>query len=251
MLPDFWRSPPPELVLDAGTVHLWRLKLDLPEAGWNALIPLLSADERQRADRFYFEHDRRRYIASKGAQRSILAGYLQADPHQLQFEFNPYGKPSLRGEHGDVGLRFNLSHSRSVGLLAVARGAELGVDLEFIRDRIVDGKIARRYFSPVEVAALEALPAPVQIRAFFACWTRKEAYIKARGEGLSFPLDQFSVSLVPDEPAVLLANEIDPQETRRWHLYQPAVGADYEAALAIGARDWRFKQWAWPAAGAA
>lgn len=245
VLPNVWEHPPPDLALREGEVHLWRAQLDLEPAALQALEPVLSEAEREKAARFYFQKDRGRYIASKACQRAVLGAYLGRRPDSLTFCVNPYGKPGLSGESGGEALQFNLSHTRELGVLAVARGAELGVDVERVRIQAMVMEIGRRFFSPQEVAALEALPAAEQNEAFYLCWTRKEAYIKARGEGLSFPLDQFSVSLAPDQPPALLSNEIDPAETRRWHIYHLEVGPGYASALAIESLDWAFKQWEW------
>ncbi len=208
--------------------------------------PVLSDVEKDKARRFHFQQDRERYIAAKACQRSVLGGYLGVEPGSLVFDLNPFGKPSLGGETARGDLQFNLSHTRGLGMLAAARGDELGVDVEQVRDREVDLGIARRFFSPHEVAALEGLPPDEQKVAFYACWTRKEAYIKARGEGLSIPLDQFSVSLAPGRPPALVSHETEPEETRRWDLYNLDLGPGYAGALAVRARSWVFRQFEWP-----
>jgi 4'-phosphopantetheinyl transferase len=245
-LPNLWSNPPPELALRAGEVHLWRVRLDLPPDIVAAMEPVLSEAEREKAARFHFQQDRERYTTSKACQRSVLGGYLGLEPMSLIFALNAFGKPSLGGETAGGDLHFNLSHTRGLGMLAVARGGELGVDVEQVRDREVDLGIARRFFSPQEVAALEGLPAALQNVAFYTCWTRKEAYIKARGEGLSIPLDQFSVSLAPGRPPALVSHETDPEETRRWDLYNLNLGPGYAGALAVRARSWIFRQFQWP-----
>jgi 4'-phosphopantetheinyl transferase len=177
------------------------LALDVPEARLTRLRLLLDAGERARAERFVFERHRRRFTAARGLLRETLAAELGGDPAALRFEYGPRGKPRLAAGSDD-GLRFNVSHSGELLLIALARGAELGVDVEAVRPDIDHAAIARRFFSACEQAALLALPDPLRARGFFAIWTRKEAYVKLLGGGLSIPLDGFDVSL--DEPARLL-----------------------------------------------
>jgi 4'-phosphopantetheinyl transferase len=203
----------------------------------------LALDERSRAGRFYFRHDRERFIVARGILREILGRYLSRAPESLSFSYSSYGKPALVSESGAEAIRFNISHSHGTALYVVTRGRELGVDLELIRDGLEIEQIAERFFSRAEVSALCALPTQIRRRAFFLCWTRKEAYIKARGEGLSLPLDQFEVSLVPGEPAALMSAQRD--EAFRWSLRELFPAADYAAALAIEGRDCSLACWQW------
>lgn len=240
-----WSRSPGNPVLTGKEVHVWRAALDQPGARLLSLYESLSADERERATRFHFEKDRRQFIAARGLLRRILSLYLKAEPSRLQFSYTAYGKPSLTAEFGDNPLRFNVSHSGELALLAFSRGRELGVDIECIRPELADEQIAERFFSSREVAALRALPAPVQKEAFFTCWTRKEAYIKAIGEGLSLPLHSFDVSLSPTEPAALLAVRANVPEATRWTLRALEPGPDYKAALVAEGNDWELKCWQW------
>jgi 4'-phosphopantetheinyl transferase len=199
-----WAIPPtvPSLVHDV--VHVWRVALDVSTAQVERLRRLLSSDESQRADRFHLARDRRRFIVARGLLRLILSRYLQLHPSTLQFAYTAFGKPFLaQGTEGEL-LNFNVSHSDELALIACTRGRAIGVDIESIRPTIEYEQIAARYFSPTEYAHLCTLPLELRVRAFFRCWTRKEAYIKAHGAGLSVPLDRFAVSLVPGEPARLL-----------------------------------------------
>ena len=203
----------------------------------------LSAEERARGTRYRFERDLAHFIARRATLRSILAAYTGWLPAALTFCLGPSGKPALaRVARG--GLRFNVSHSAGLTLVAVTRCREVGVDLERIRPQLAAG-VAERFFSPVEVAALAVLPAEDRAAAFFACWTRKEAYVKAKGGGLSLGLDRFAVSLVPGEPARLLQTADDPLEVERWRLeaLDPAPG--YAAALAVEGWDWHLRCWRW------
>jgi 4'-phosphopantetheinyl transferase len=147
-----------------------------------------------------------------------------------------------------MSLRFNVSHSHSLALYAITRAREVGVDVEHIRPEIAQEKIAERFFSPREVTVLRALPTPLQASAFFACWTRKEAFIKAKGDGLTLPLDQFDVSLAPGEPATLLRTAWDPQEAACWALQDLAPAPGYRAAVAVAGHAWRLTCWDGPAA---
>src|SRR5713226_2658116 len=245
--PAFLWSPPPEtLFLGDDEVHVWKASLKPESPSVHSLIQTLSPDERARADRFHFQKDRECFIVARGLLRIILGRYLNMEPSCLQFCYNPYGKPALANESDGNGLRFNLSHSDGLALYAITRGREIGVDLEHIRPDLADGKLAERFFSPAEVKVLRSLPASSQPVGFFNCWTRKEAYIKARGKGLSLPLDQFDVSVVPGEPAALLRVNGDPNETSRWDLHELVPASGYVAALAVEGHDWQLKCWQWP-----
>ena len=244
-LPNKWEFLPSDLALGEGEVHLWRVQLDLPPTVVDDIENVLSEAEREKAARYYIEADRARFTASKVCQRTVLGAYLGIAPGSVTFRVNSYGKPSLSGEHRDESLQFNLSHTRGLGLFAVARGSEIGVDIEEIRSREMDLGIAHRFFSQQEVKSLERLSAAEQKIAFYVCWTRKEAYIKARGQGLSFPLDKFSVSFEPDVPPILLSNDVDPEEVRRWDVYHIDLGDAYTGALVIRACPWTFKQFHW------
>lgn len=231
------------LALPPDAVHVWRID---PAATAPAaeLLPALEAEERQRADRFHFARDRDRFIVTRGMLRRILARYLIAAPEAVRFRYGSHGKPTLAPDQNGTDLRFNLSHTEGLALLAVARAREVGIDVERVRPGFASEEIAERFFAPAEVRALRALPRDRQDDAFFACWTRKEAYVKARGEGLSIPLDQFTVSLAPDEPAALLRVATDAAETARWSLHDLAVGPDYRAALLVEGSGARISWWA-------
>lgn len=238
-----WSPPPETLELGSGEVHVWRATLDQPTPRVQSLRRILAADEQARADRFYFEKGRVRFIVARGLLRMILGRYLDREPSQLRFDYSPYGKPALASESGGETLRFNVSHSHGLALYAVTRGREIGIDVEYIRADVASEQIAERFFSSREVAVLRALPVEAQAEAFFNCWTRKEAYIKARGEGLSLPLDQFDVSLVPGEPAALLSTRPDPHEASRWSLQELTPGPGYVAALAVEGRIRQLQCW--------
>ena len=242
-----WNSPPEILRLVEKEVHIWRIYLDQPLSHTRELRCVLSADERARAERFHFSKDRDRYITCHGLLRTILGRYLDRRPSELRFRFNSYGKPYLDGEFGSAEVHFNLSHSGALALCAIAYRSEIGIDIECIRPDLADMQTAKRYFSAREVAALRATPVDQQPETFFTYWTCKEAYIKARGEGLSVALDQFTVSLTPEEPGGLIHAAWDSRETARWSLLRLTPQPDYAAALVVEGHDWQARRWQCPA----
>jgi len=227
-------------------VHVWRAVLDQSPSQVAGLLDTLAEDERARAGRFYFPIDRERFIVARGVLRAILGLYLNRAAQTVSFRYGSHAKPPLACESGGNALHFNMSHSRGVALYAITRGRAIGIDLEFIREDLEVDQVAGRFFSQREIATLRALPAGLRRYAFFLCWTRKEAYIKARGEGLSLPLDQFDVSLIPGEPAVLLRTQPDPDEALRWSLRELSIGPGYASALAVEGHGWSLCCWEWP-----
>ena len=223
-----WAKPPAELILRAGEVHVWRIGLEQQDDLLAHFRSTLEPEELDRASRFHFERLQRHFVVGRGFLRHVLARYLQARPEELRFDYNVYGKPSLAGEHS---LRFNMSHSHEVALVAVARDAALGVDVEYIRVDFASDEIAKRFFSRREVETLATLPKEEIVAAFFRCWARKEAYIKAIGKGLSQQLDRFDVTLAPNEPAALL--RADEEDRLNWSLSDIDVGPGYASAMAV------------------
>ncbi|MGA7504860.1 MAG: 4'-phosphopantetheinyl transferase superfamily protein [Candidatus Sulfotelmatobacter sp.] len=231
------------LELPDNEVHLWRIDFDAvrsEEARWQRT---LSPDETARASRFHFAVDRQRYAISRGVLRTIVAGYLATDAKNLDFVYSGKEKPSLSATYSREGLMFNISHSGSVGLLAFTREREIGVDVEQVRSDFEVDAIARRFFSAHEQEQLAVLPEQERFEAFFRCWTRKEAYIKATGDGLSLPLDQFDVSIVSGHSDALIATRPDKSEAARWLLREVPAGHGYLAALCAQGHDWKLKDW--------
>ena len=241
----YWHLPPPDLKLLAGQLHIWRVAQDVPAASLGVYWPLLSADEQARAARFRFDRDRTFYIVARGVLRILLGRYLSLAPEGIAFVYSPYDKPALAAEISR-GLSFNVSHSGGVALLVFGYEAVVGIDVEKQRPLPDGSQIARHYFSQHENNIFHSLPAAQQNEAFFNCWTRKEAYIKAIGEGLSCPLDLFDVTLAPGEPARLLRIRGDEQAAAAWSLYSFAPQAGYTAALAAVGRHWHLSFWQWP-----
>ena len=241
-----WTAPARSLALEGDAVHVWRASLDSPGVSVPELSGVLAPDERDRAARFHFPRDRDRWIAGRGVLRFLLARYLGGRPERLGFAYGAQGKPALATTDAAAGLRFNVSHSAGVALYAVTRGRDVGVDVEALRADFATDEIAERFFSPAERQALRGLPPERRCEAFFACWTRKEAYIKARGQGLSLALDAFDVSLTPGEPAALLATRDDAAQAERWSLHALDPGPGFAGAVAVEGRGWALRRWQWP-----
>jgi len=232
-----------------GEVHVWLADVDAVDEGTLAdLTATLSSDERERADRFVFDRDRRRFACGRGVLRHLLASYVGADAASLRFAYGAHGKPTLSIPF-DTGLLFNVSNSGSFALVAISRGLELGVDIEAIRPLADGDDIASRFFSPREVAHLQSVPASARHAAFFACWTRKEAYLKALGDGLALPLDTFDVTFVDGEPPRVRVAD-DASEGQRWSLIPLSAPSGYAAALVIEGRVDRVKYGTWTASAA-
>ena len=221
---------------------------------------VLSPDERENAARFRFDKDKNQFVQARAALRFILSEYLNVDPacsfanpasfanpRTLEFSYGPQGKPALANRHADYSLRFNLSRREGLALIAVARGRKIGVDVELVNADLPVFEIAATSFSEAELATLRNLPEDLHVQAFFNCWTRKEAYVKARGEGLSFPLKQFDVSLAPGTAAKLIHVRGSLDEVDRWTVQEIPVGEDYVAALAAEGTNLnvKFRDWDW------
>ena len=227
-------------------VHVWCAFLDQPALIVRYLTRSLSPDERARAEGFAFDRDRRRFVVARGALRAILGRYLDVEPVRLGFTYDARGKPALAPPWGGETLRFNVAHSHELALYALTRERAVGIDVEYLRPVADLDDLAGRCFAPGENAVLRRLPAHQREEAFFACWTRKEAYVKAIGEGLTRPLDAFEVSLAPGEPARLLCVRDEPGEASRWSLHDLRPAPGYVGALAIEGRGVRVRRRRWP-----
>ena len=240
-----WPDSPTNPTLGRDQVHVWLSCLTVPMTTAKGLRQTLAADELERAHRYRFERDRRRFIVARGVLRAILGRYTGVEPGDVRFRYGEQGKPHLAGETSEDPLHFNVSHSHELFLCAVTRGRRIGVDLEYVHQDPAEPEVAERFFSPKEAAALRRLPAFTRSLAFFNCWTRKEAYIKAKGCGLSMPLDEFSVTLGPGEAAALVETRWDAQEATRWALRDLDAGPGFVAALAVEGHAWELTCWRW------
>lgn len=213
-------------------LHVWRVDLDRPPASLECLAECLSSDERRRAERFVREIDRRRFIVSHAAVRTILGQYLGIPPERVEMAIRPGGKPELTPPPDAPPLRFNLSHSDALAMIAVVFDREVGIDVERVRPMSDMQGIVERFFAPGERAVWQTLPHDERASAFFRCWTRKEAYLKARGVGLSSGLDKFEVAFAPGEPARLLRDNRG-DFAADWHMYDLSPNSNYFAACAV------------------
>jgi 4'-phosphopantetheinyl transferase len=237
---DSWEPSLDRLALADGEVHVWRASLGYSESVLPRFEAALAADEKARAHRFIFQPDRNSYIVARGVLRELLGKYLNRGPSEIEFDYGAQGKPALRSGWSQSGVQFNVSHSHGTVLFAFAVARQVGVDVELVRPDFAGEKIAERFFSPQEVRELRSLPAAVQDEGFFLCWTRKEAYIKARGEGLQIPLKSFHVSLTPSKPARLQAND-----SSRWSLRSLRLEGRYVGALVGEGKGWKLRGFKW------
>ena len=220
--------------LELGQVHIWKANLDQDAAPLDSLLEKLDYDERDRASRFHHRLDRSRYVMSRWVLREILGSLLSVEPEKLYFSYTSQGKPYLPDSNGVGNLAFNMARSGGLAIYAVTRGLQVGIDIEKLRSVPYWTSVARHFFSSRELETLESLPENEQDRAFFACWTRKEAFLKAVGTGLgSYPLDSFDVSLRPGEPARLLDTRSNPEDVQRWSLVDVNPRSEYVAALCM------------------
>lgn len=228
-----WSVPPANLILNHDAVHVWRASLDPAPERTDALADLLAPDERDRAARCRFSRDRRQFIAGRGQLRLVLSRYLGCAPDVIAFSYGPQGKPEVES------LSFNVSHAGGIALYAVSRSRRVGVDVERLRDVSYADEVVERFFSACEAAAYRTLAREARAEAFATCWTRKEAFIKAVGTGLSYPLSAFDVTVRPDEPARLLAVRGREGPARRWQMEILPVGSGYTATVAADRPPWR------------
>lgn len=235
-----WQPAQSILAIVPGEVHIWRFRLDIWGDCLERLAELLSEDEADRASRYRFDRDRRRFIVHRALVRLVIAGLINASPRRLAFELLPAGKPTIKSE---AGLEFNSSDTAELGVVAAAIGSPLGIDVEWVRSDMDHLRVAERFFSSAERRALQAVVLQQRSKAFFLAWTRKEAYIKALGAGLSLPLNRFDVSLTPGEPARLLAAGDGLPGPDEWQLMNLDVGHGCAGALCMPVGNWTLRLW--------
>jgi 4'-phosphopantetheinyl transferase len=239
-----WSDPPRAPAADRAEIHLWLFRLDAGAGALARLSETLDEKERMRAARFRFPQDRDRFVAGRGVLRAVLGLYVGESPARIRLAAGPQGKPRLDGYAGAID--FNLSHSEDRAVLAVGAGRRIGVDIERVDPSRATEEIARRFFSPDEVAALARISRRGRGQAFFRCWTRKEAYLKALGDGLSLPLDSFSVSVDAVSRPRLLESDRGAGEVARWRLSDLRAARGFAGALAVEGSGWRARFWRYP-----
>lgn len=220
----------------AARVRVWIVYLDMPSKAVARLSPMLSSDERERVSAFRSEVHARRYAVARVALRCVLAERLGAAAGTLRFSYSPFGRPELARSQNEAGLRFSVSRSHELALIAVGTGVPIGVDVEHLRQIEDLDELVQLFFSSEEISALSALPPADRLERFFTCWTRKEAYLKATGLGLSSPLDGFAVTVAPGEEPRILHIGGDRDAGRSWHLRELFPAAGYRATLAVKSR---------------
>ena len=225
-----WNPAPPDIVLENDSVHLWCANLNISIEKQKVYWNYLSEEEQARSQRFKFEKHRIHFIAARGILRILIARYLQIAPSAVHFEFGEFGKPFLTKNKK---FQFNISHSEEYALFGFTLNNSIGVDIEYTLKKVDYKVIAPRFFAPNEVEKLFALPSSKQIEGFYNCWTRKEAFIKAVGNGLSLPLDQFEVTLQPEEKPRLISINWNPKEVQEWNLSSFNINGNYVGALAL------------------
>jgi len=241
-----WPPPPTQWQLGNGEIHVWAVNLQVPKVRILALAKTLSHDETARAARFRFDRDRDRFIAGRGLLRTILAHYVNGNPTQLKFDYGPNGKPALSEPDRSCGVHLNVAHSDDLFLVAVARHWEIGVDVERIHPVADAESIAERFFTQRESDGWRNLPDSQKLPAFFNLWTRKEAWLKATGDGISDLLRRVEVSFLPGEPARLISLPEKIEAVHYWSLRELIPAPGFIAALAVPAQDFHIKCWRWP-----
>lgn len=230
---DRWLTPTEPLTLQQNDVHIWRVSLATSEAEIGRMHTTLSEEEQQRAARFRFAIHQQRFVVARGVLRALLGRYLDIDSRDIQFHTTQYGKPYIKQLLHNSELCFNVSHSHEMALMAFTRDRRIGIDIEYRRTIVDIDSIARHFFASAEVKTLLELSPQIQPIAFLNCWTRKEAYIKGLGEGLSHPLHTFTVTLAPGERARLVSDNTDPTAPDRWHFTSFVAHPDYQSAVAV------------------
>jgi 4'-phosphopantetheinyl transferase len=230
-----WPSPPANPPLAGNEIHVWATTLAVEPAILEKLTATLTPDEKERANRFKFEHLRNRYIAGRGALRENLARYVGEDAAALRFEYLENGKPVLTREFASAGIHFNLAHTGDLALVAITRIGLVGVDVESVRTIKNADELVARFFSKREDELFQKVPAEQKPVAFFNLWTRKEALLKATGEGITRSLNLVEVSFLPGEPARLLAISGDAKAAEAWQLKELSPAKEFAGAVAVQA----------------
>ncbi len=230
-IPDYkWKAASNSPSLKNGEIDVWKVDLERDPRDLDSFFQLLSDDEKVRANKYVFARDRGHFIAGRGMLRKIIGGYLDKSPDEIKFSIRHYGKPDLTGEASD--LRFNVSHSRGIAVIAVSLKREIGVDIEFVDPDFDVFSVAKNIFSAEEILRIEALPLNLQTATFFAGWTRKEAFLKAMGDGLSSPEElQTAISFMNGDD--VFYRSVENGRIRDWSLTSFEIQENFRAALVV------------------
>lgn len=240
---DAWQRPPGTVLLSTEYIDIWRVPLDLPSAQIDKYHAVLSGDELERCDKFKSAKRRREFIIGRGALRTLIGQCLKLDPSALNIVYSEHQKPCLPEAVPGAPATFNLTHSHDLALIALTLERDIGIDIEYLRADVDFRKLARRFFSKQEVQSLESCTDARLTAAFFACWTRKEALLKALGKGIAFGLKEFSVSVDPLDREVDLLTHWDQAEASRWSILNMKPGPDYAAAVAASGGTFKLRLW--------
>ena len=235
-----WVSTAEPPVLAESELHLWRASLQVSAELLERFEATLSPSEKERAQRFRVPDARERFIAGRGILRDLLGAYLRVAPEQIELRYGADGKPSLSSVH-ESPLCFSVSHSQNMALFAMTRGSEVGIDVEQVRAGFGGMQIASHFFSEEEVAALAQLPPESATDGFFGCWTKKEAYVKARGQGLGIPLRSFTVKFGESQ------QELRDENGAAWSCYALAPAGEFSGAVVVAGEGWKVRYLEWPA----
>ena len=238
-----WQRPPERVRLSPDYIDVWRIPQNLDQDQLEQYRAILSGDELERCDRFKSEQRRREFIIGRGTLRTLIGQHLALDPSTFEFAYSEHQKPCLSTTVTGPTVAFNLTHSHGLVLIALTLERRIGIDIEYLRPDVDFRKLARRFFSKQESQSLEAYPDAYLPAAFFACWTRKEALLKAIGAGIAFGLRDFSVSVDPLEREVELHTHWDQAEAARWSILNLDLEQDYAAAVAASGSNCKLRCW--------
>ncbi len=238
-----WDSAPVDLQLDVNFIDVWRSRVDLPETEIRKYAKTLSQQEQERAEGFSFADKYEEYVVTRGLLRKALAHMLKQTPEAFEFEYTASKKPYLSRKYANKVISFNASHSHGQALVAVSVGRNIGIDIERIRAGVKYEKLAQRFFSEAEYTALMQCPPEQRLSAFYAIWTRKEAFVKAVGKGIAFGLSEFDVNVDPHQPPVMLATRWDPKDASKWLMATIKTEAGYMATVVTDGPEFQLRLW--------
>jgi 4'-phosphopantetheinyl transferase len=238
-----WDKSPTELQLDNTFVDVWRSRIDLSDAKINEYLGILSDDELKRAEQFTFPNKKDEYVVTRGLLRRALSLVLKQDPASFSFSYSESKKPYLTTEVDSQSLAFNVSHSHGQALVAISLNRKLGIDIEKIRPEVEYEKLAARFFSKAEHKALMQCAQAERVAAFFATWTRKEAFVKAVGKGIAFGLSEFDVNVDASEPPRMLHTRWDANDVKNWHMASIESVNSHMATVVADGRTFQLRLW--------